>query len=105
MTSSYRGIYTLGPRHAPTDVQVCDTGGIELSLPLEIYLDRGVKPDWSDLPSQKHYQVLINILKAEKGPSVYINQKDAEECLNKGWLESLGVGGYILTIKGRNLLE
>ena len=52
MASSYRGLYVIYTNGQPTDVQVQDTGGNSLSLPLADYLAREVKPDWRELPSQ-----------------------------------------------------
>ncbi len=57
MASSYRGLYVIYTNGQPTDVQVQDTGGNSLSLPLADYLARAVKPDWRELPSQDDYQV------------------------------------------------
>ncbi len=55
MASSYRGLYVIYTNGQPTDVQVQDTGGNSLSLPLADYLAREVKPDWRELPSQDNY--------------------------------------------------
>jgi hypothetical protein len=50
--TSYTGICVL--RHSPngqvTDVQVRDTGGNELPLPISEYLSRGVMPPYQTLP-------------------------------------------------------
>ena len=44
MASSYRGLYVIYTNGQPTDVQVQDTGGNSLPLPLEDYLAREVRP-------------------------------------------------------------
>ena len=55
MASSYRGLYVIYTNGQPTDVQVQDTGGNSLPLPLEDYLAREVRPDWRELPSQDDF--------------------------------------------------
>jgi len=57
MASSYCGLYVIYTNGQPTDVQVQDTGGNSLPLPLADYLAREVKPDWRELPSKDDYQV------------------------------------------------
>jgi len=52
MASSYRGLYLVGDKAANriTDVQVVDTGGISIPLPLVDYVNLGVQPDYKTLP-------------------------------------------------------
>jgi hypothetical protein len=52
MASSYTGIcvYRHPTSGEVTDVQVRDTGGNELPLPIEDYIERGVEPPWQSLP-------------------------------------------------------
>lgn len=45
MASSYRGLYRVGPTENPTDIQVEDTGGNSLPLPLGDYVAREVSPN------------------------------------------------------------
>lgn len=40
MPSSYRGLYIIYTNGQPTDVQVQDTGGNSLPLPLDDYLGK-----------------------------------------------------------------
>ncbi|MBA9063896.1 hypothetical protein GGQ91_003297 [Methylobacterium fujisawaense] len=53
MASSYRGLYKCLPKQdRPTHIQVVDTGGNSLPLPIDTYEDRDVQPDWRKLPWQ-----------------------------------------------------
>lgn len=42
MHSSYRGQYWLGPKEKPTDIQVVDTGGVSIPLPIDMYISQSV---------------------------------------------------------------
>ena len=49
--SSYTGRCLLGikERNLVTDVQVTDTGGNSIPLPLQDYISRNIKPDYREL--------------------------------------------------------
>jgi hypothetical protein len=50
--TSYTGKCLLGikAKNLVTDVQVVDTAGNSIPLPLDVYLARRVKPDYKTLP-------------------------------------------------------
>lgn len=104
MASTYRGLYRIGPKNAPTDIQVQDTGGNSLPLPVNEYVIRGVYPDWHDLPTQKQYQALVAVSRFQKTGETVINSGDAEECVDAGWLDALGPNQWVLTESGKRLL-
>ena len=104
MPSSYRGQYRLGPKDDPTDIQVVDTGGVSIPLPIDMYISRKVLPEWRLLPTEQEYQVLQSVAKLERGESVWINAADAEDCLKAGWIQPSTLPQWILTPAGLNLL-
>lgn len=59
--SSYKGIYIIGHKDDPTDIQVRYAG---VSLPLQIndYVERSVVPDWKELPTEIEYNIMLTIL-------------------------------------------
>ena len=59
MTSSYRGLYAHKLDSGEiTHVQVEDTGGVGMPLPIEAYRERDVKPPAETLPDQHEYALL-----------------------------------------------
>ncbi|MEQ8227732.1 MAG: hypothetical protein RIA64_06585 [Rhodospirillales bacterium] len=54
--------------------------------------------------SQQQLEILIKIEKIERGASLFVNESDCEDCVDKGWLESLPAGGYTLTPEGKKKL-
>ena len=60
-----------------------------------------------DDPTDGQLKILRTIARFEKdgGPMEPINQQDAEECVDRGWLDTFGVGGYRLTPEGRAVLR
>jgi hypothetical protein len=57
MNSSYRGIFAHKLKDGTiTDVQVEDTGGQSLSLPIAEYERRGIQPPADSLPDQYEYK-------------------------------------------------
>jgi len=104
MASTYRGLYRIGPSDAPTDVQVKDTAGNSLPLPIDEYVSRDARPEWSDLPTQKQYQALVAASRLQVSGTAFINPADAEACVDAGWLDSLGPNQWVLTESGRKLL-
>lgn len=56
MASSYTGIYSLKLSDGTiTDVQVVDTAGNSIPLPIDDYRSRGVQPPAESLPDQHTY--------------------------------------------------
>ena len=55
-------------------------------------------------PTQRHLTTMRKIAKMEAGDSLFINQADAEECENYGWVEAQPGGRYKLTDKGWRIL-
>jgi hypothetical protein len=55
--SFYTGIYIIGPKDNPTDVQVRYAGNL-LPLAIDNYVERNVKPDWKKLPTEVEYNLL-----------------------------------------------
>jgi hypothetical protein len=104
MSSTYRGIYRLGPADNPSDIQVVDPGGNSISLPIDLYESRGLLPLWCVLPTKRQYTSLLAIQNAEQGSSPFINIGDAEECVDRGWLEPLATNVWRLTDQGKKLL-
>ncbi len=104
MASSYRGQYRLGPKDLPTDIQVIDSGGNSLPLRLEVYIARNFKPDWRTLPTEKQYQVLLNVSRLQKLGAAFVNLGDAEECVKEGWLDVLAPNRWALTDAGKKIL-
>ena len=58
MPSNYKGLYVIRVNGVVTDVQVEDTGGNSLALPIDKYCERGVEPDWRLLPPQEKYPLI-----------------------------------------------
>lgn len=57
MATSYTGIYSIKDSSGRiTDVQVQDTGGNGLPLPIGEYERRGVQPPAESLPDQNSYR-------------------------------------------------
>lgn len=56
-------------------------------------------------PTQKQLKVLRTIAAMKPGGTSYINSGDAEECVDRGWVETTSPGGYRLTEKGRAVLR
>lgn len=105
MSSTYTGLYRIGPSESPTDVQVVDPGGNSITLSISAYVSRGVLPKWCSLPTDKQYRVLVALKSLEAGLSSVINRDDAEECFDKGWVDTSEGGGWVLTLLGRERLE
>lgn len=105
MGSTYRGLYRIGTRDVPTDVQVQDPGGNSLPLPIDEYVSRDVYPDWRDLPTQKQYQALVAVSRLQESGTAFINPADAEECVDAGWLDALGLNQWALTKSGKKRLQ
>ena len=59
------------------------------------------------MPSEKHLAVLRTLASIETGTkgSGFINEHAAEECCDKGWVEPVGRGHYVLTDAGRAILK
>ena len=57
MKSFYTGLYLIVTNEVITDVQVTDPNGNSIPLPLQDYINRGVKPDWKSLPTQAEFNV------------------------------------------------
>jgi hypothetical protein len=104
MATSYRGMYRLGASAKPSYVQVTSPGGNSIPLSIEEYESRGVLPNWQELPTERQYKALWSVHKIEQGATVYINPADAEECVNRDWLETIGENGWQLTDAGKCLL-
>ena len=104
MASTYRGLYRIGPKDAPTDVQVQDPGGNSLPLPLDTYVVRGVLPVWQELPTDRQYRAILAVSCLEKGETHNVNVGDAEECVEAGWLDALAPNRWILTKAGKKFL-
>ncbi len=57
MNTNYTGIYSLKtPNGTITDVQVVDTSGHSIPLPIHLYISRGVQPPAETLPDQHTYK-------------------------------------------------
>lgn len=104
MATSYRGMYRLGASGKPSYIQVTSPGGHSIPLSIEEYESRGVLPNWQELPTESQYKALWSVHKIEQGASAYINSTDAEECVNRDWLEPVGKNSWQLTPAGRFLL-
>lgn len=68
------------------------------------YISRGIIPDWPELPSERHYRVILGVSRHAKGEDQVINVMDAEECVDAGWLKTLPSGSWVLTASGRRFL-
>ena len=104
MAASYRGMYRLGASGKPSYVQVTSPGGHSIPLSIEEYESRGVLPNWHELPTERQYKALWTVDQIEQGVSTYINPAEAEECVERDWLEPIGTNGWQLTPAGRFLL-
>ncbi len=104
MATSYRGIYRLGVSGKSSHVQVSSPGGHSIPLSIEDYESRGVLPGWHELPTERKYKALWSVHKIQQGASAYINPADAEDCVDRDWLEPIGTNGWQLTHAGRFLL-
>lgn len=104
MTSSYRGVYFLGAEGVPTDIQVVDSGGNSIPLPIDQYVSRGVLPLWVDLPTEKQYKALLSVHSTGEGVFSFINVADAEECVERGWLNPISPNCWQLTDAGKKYL-
>lgn len=102
--SSCRGLFRLGSKSEPSHIHVLYPGGHSLALPIEDYVLKQAMPDWTDLPTDKQYKVLLTIAAAQDNFSLIVNPVDAEECVQSGWLETLPSGFWILTAKGKEIL-
>lgn len=105
MSTSYRGLFLIGPSELPTDVQVVDPGGNSIPLSISEYVSRGVLPKWCSLPTDKQYRMLVAIKSLEAGVSSVINRDDAEACFDKGWVDISKGGDWVLTVLGKECLE
>jgi hypothetical protein len=65
MASSYRGRYRIGPADTPTDIQVVDSGGISITLSLDVYVASDVQPDWRELPTDRQYLAILSVSRLE----------------------------------------
>ena len=50
MTSTYRGLYRVGPAGNPTAIQVLEPGGNSMPFPFDEYVGKDVKPEWNVMP-------------------------------------------------------
>lgn len=104
MATSYRGMYRLGGSGKPSHVQVTSPGGHSIPLSIEEYESRAVLPDWREQPTEKQYKTLLAVHNAMQTGSSVLNPADAEECIDCGWLEPVGIGGWRLTEGGKRFL-
>lgn len=104
MTTTYRGMYRLDSSANPSHIQVASPGGHSTPLPIELYEARGVLPHWNELPTEKQYKVLLAVKGVPQGSSAFVNTADAEECVDRGWLESEGINSWRLTEVGEIFL-
>ncbi len=56
-------------------------------------------------PTRKQLTVLRTIASMKPGGTSFVNSSDAEECVDKGWLETTPPVGYRLTAEGRAVLK
>jgi hypothetical protein len=104
MTTSCRGLYRSGSGCRPSHVQVNSPSGHSIPLPIEEYESRGGFPDWRELPTEKQYMTLLAVHDAMQARSPVLNPAVAEECIDRGWLEPVGIGGWGLTVAGKRFL-
>lgn len=97
-------MYRLDASGKPLHIQVASPGGNSIPLPIQDYESRGVLPDWQDLPTEKQHKVLSAVHRIEQGAPAFINPVDAEECVDRDWLESVGTNQWRLTVTGKRFL-
>jgi len=70
-----------------------------------LLLSRQKRRNAVQLPTPSELKALMSVHQLQCGKASFINPEDVENCIKKGWIESLGYQEYRLTQSGHDIID